>query len=134
MVIKITIPGKPIPKKRPRMAVRRGTAYVYTPPETQEYEAKAGWAARAAMGAQGPLTGQVSLRVSVYAKGNLDLDNVIKTLGDACNGIAYIDDMQVVRIIAAKHKVKDKADERVEIEIEEVEYDGLQCPAEAGLA
>jgi len=43
-MIRITVPGRPVPKQRPRLGVRmRGRwivqAHVYTPRETRRYEA-----------------------------------------------------------------------------------------------
>ena len=38
----------------------------------------------------------------VYATGTPDLDNVIKAVSDALNGIAYIDDSQVAVISASR--------------------------------
>jgi Holliday junction resolvase RusA-like endonuclease len=37
-LVKFTVPGRPIPKGRPRLGIRGRKAYVYTPPETREYE------------------------------------------------------------------------------------------------
>jgi len=49
----------------------------------------------------------------------MDLDNVAKSILDGLNGIAYVDDDQVVELLVRKHKVRCAKEERVEIEIRE---------------
>lgn len=114
---KIIIPGRPVPKARPRLGIRGRTAYVYTPPATREYEKLVGWVARAS-GCR-PVDGPVSVSLSVYARGRLDADNIAKSILDGLNGIAYEDDDQVIELLVRKHRVNKKTDERVEIEIRE---------------
>lgn len=114
---KITIPGRPVPKGRPRLGVRGRKAFVYTPPDTKEYEKLVGWVAKS-VGCR-PVEGPVSVSLNVYAKGKLDADNIAKSILDGLNGIAYEDDDQVIELLVRKHKVKSKADERVEIKIRE---------------
>ena len=116
-VIKLTIPGRPVPKARPRLGVHGRKAYVYTPPETREYERLVGWVAKSA-GCR-PVEGPVSVALSVYVKGRLDADNIAKSILDGLTGVAYDDDDQVVELLVKKHKVKRKEEERVEIEIKE---------------
>ena len=115
--IRITIPGRPIPKGRPRLGMSGRKAYVYTPPKTAEYEKLVGWVAKS-LGCK-PVDGLVSVSLHVYCRGKMDVDNVAKSILDGLNGIAYEDDDQVVELFAKKYKVKEKAEERVEIEIRE---------------
>ena len=128
VIHKITIPGRPVPKGRPRIGVRGRTAYVYTPPATVEYEKLVGWIAKS-LGCR-PLEGPVSVSLNVYARGKLDADNIAKSILDGLNGIAYEDDDQVVELLVRKHKVKRKEEERVEIEIREFTREGEQDEAE----
>jgi len=116
-VIKLTIPGRPVPKGRPRLGIHGRKAYVYTPPKTKEYENLVGWVAKSA-GCR-PVEGPVSVALSVYVKGRLDADNIAKSILDGLTGVAYEDDDQVVELVVRKHKVKRKEEERVEIEIQE---------------
>lgn len=63
-----------------------------------------------------PLDGDVCIHVELYrprARG--DLDNFLKVLFDALNGLAWADDGQVVEIHARRHE--DKLNPRVEIEV-----------------
>lgn len=59
----------------------------------------------------------MSVSMHVFYRGKMDVDNVAKSVLDGLNGVAYEDDDQVVELLIRKHKVKSKADERVEIEI-----------------
>jgi len=114
-MIRITIPGRPVPKARPRLGVRGRMAYIYTPPATKEYEKLVGWVAKAT-GCR-PVKMPVAVVLDVYIKRKLDADNIAKSILDGLNGIAYEDDDQVVELLVRKHKVKRKEEERVEIEV-----------------
>lgn len=116
-MVKITVPGRPVPKGRPRLGMNGRKAYVYTPPETKEYEKLVGWVAKAT-GCK-PVKIPVAVVLDVYIKRKLDVDNIAKSILDGLNGIAYEDDDQVVALLVRKHLVKDASDERVEIEIRE---------------
>jgi len=116
-MIAFTIPGRPVPKGRPRLGVRGRKAHVYTPPQTVEYERMVGLVAKAT-GCK-PTYGPVFVALDIYTRRKMDLDNVAKSILDGLNGIAYEDDDQVVELLVRKHKVKQKQEERVEIEIRE---------------
>jgi crossover junction endodeoxyribonuclease RusA len=116
-MIRITVPGRPVPKARPRLGVRGRKAFVYTPPATKEYEKLVGWVAKAT-GCR-PVKMPVAVALDVYIKRKLDADNIAKSILDGLNGVAYEDDDQVVELLIRKHKVKRKEEERVEIEIRE---------------
>lgn len=113
--IKFTIPGRPVPKGRPRLGCHGRKVFIYTPPATREYEKLVGWVAKC-MGCR-PVGGPIVATIDVYYRSKLDVDNVAKSILDGLNGVAYEDDDQVVELLVRKHKVKDKADERVEIEV-----------------
>ena len=115
--IKITVPGRPVPKGRPRFGVRGKKAYVYTPTETKEYEKLVGWLAKSA-GCR-PTDKPVIVSLDIYTRRKMDLDNVAKSILDGLNGVAYEDDDQVVELHIWKHKVNGKEEERVEIAIKE---------------
>lgn len=115
-----TVYGDPIPKGRPRFT-RQGRTY--TPKRTHDYESEVAMIAKAAMAGQEPL--ETSLTVCVYATFPIpqsyskkrseaclnglerhikrpDLDNVVKAITDAMNGIVYKDDSQITTIHAKK--------------------------------
>lgn len=65
------------------------------------------------------LEGDISLTIKIYRpRKSGDLDNRIKCLQDALNGVAYRDDSQIVELHA--YRYDDKKNPRVEIELEQV--------------
>ena len=128
--MKLTIYGKPQPKERPR--VIRGHAY--TPTKTAQYEQRLAreWAARYPDQAEGDLyvkmvfympipTSWSRAKKELAERGMIrpslrpDIDNLIKLVLDGLNGVAYLDDTQVVEIYASKAYSKEP---RTEVVIE----------------
>ena len=113
-----TVPGRPIPKGRPRVT-RYGT---YTPPATRAYEEAVREAWRAAGSVSFPADVPLRLVVSAHFAPSGrpsrktraamlgqphtlhrgDLDNIVKSVMDALNGCAYPDDCAVSFIAAQK--------------------------------
>lgn len=92
-MIEFFVPGKPVPKGRPRVT-RSG--HTFTPARTKTWEQLVGWSARLAMRGQKPLTGRLNATLTFYgARANADLDNLVKAVLDALNGVVYLDDKQV---------------------------------------
>lgn len=122
-MISFTIPGQPVPKGRPKFARRGSFVQAYTPEKTASYENLVKLHAAQAMAGGAPITGAVELRIwlqvaipssmtkrdraKIGTGGTLpvkkpDLDNVLKALTDAMNGIVYKDDAQIVRAVVDK--------------------------------
>ncbi len=117
-MIKLVIPGRPIPKKRPRLNSKNSRSYVYTPPETAEYERKVGWyALQAAKGKS--FSNDIAVFIKLYFKDRRfgDVDNYGKALLDAIQGIVFDNDKQVAKLHIERY-IDDN--ERAEIEIREV--------------
>ena len=136
-MICFTVPGVPKGKGRPRFARSGNRIITYTPADTVAYEAAVKAVAVQAMKGRKPY--DVPCEISIMAvlpipKGwpeskkrearldrihpakKPDLDNVLKTVCDALNGIAWKDDAQVVRA----HVTKCYDDEpRVEVTVME---------------
>lgn len=116
MNAKIIVPGRPVPKARPRPANNRRGFII--PARTMNYQRAVGWAAKRHFSA--PLTGQIKVSIILYFRGGRvgDIDNYQKSILDGLNGIAFEDDRQVQKVIC--ELVITNMDERAEIEIEEV--------------
>ena len=101
VVVEFTVDIRPEPKRR----ARHGKGRTYTDPRTVAYENAIGLAARTAMKGANPITGDVELwclfelRSARHAG---DVDNMVKAIADALNGVAYVDDRQVTREHAGK--------------------------------
>ncbi|MES2352100.1 MAG: RusA family crossover junction endodeoxyribonuclease [Pseudomonadota bacterium] len=122
-MIQFTIPGQPVAKGRPKFTVRGGFASAYTPAKTKAYETLVAGIAMRAMAGRPPsdraievlLELRMEIPVSwskakrlaasvgtVRATKKPDADNVLKGVKDACNGIVWVDDSQVVVITVRK--------------------------------
>lgn len=112
-MIHLVIPGRPVPKGRPRFNPKTGRAY--TPKETRVYERKVRLAAMA-HGVK-PIDGEVRLDLlMVYPDRRCgDLDNAIKGVADACQGVLFGDDKCVAEIHARREY--DKSNPRVEVTV-----------------
>jgi crossover junction endodeoxyribonuclease RusA len=116
----VTVPGVPVPKERPRVVTGRGRRpHAFTPARTRDYEQLvAGLAlARGVRRIDGP----VKLSVSFWCQDarRRDLDNLVKSIKDALNGVAWQDDSQVVELHATKGIDRDYP--RVFIRIESID-------------
>ena len=125
--IEFFVPGIPVGKGRPRAARRGAGVVMFTPEKTADYEALVAATAAAALPGNslahqlldGPLEAALEMRFPVPASWSKakraralagaewhtskpDADNVAKAILDACNGVVFRDDAQVVTLIAAK--------------------------------
>ncbi len=117
--------GKPQGKQRAKVSTRGGFARAYTPEETVSYEnlIRLSYATAHNDGETSfmdkPLTVEIiahyaipkafskkkrgeALAGTVRPQTKPDIDNVVKVVCDALNGVAYRDDTQVIRINAEK--------------------------------
>jgi len=122
-MIRIEIPGTPVPKSRPRAAVIAGRARLFTPAPTRSFEAAVAWIARQAMGDAQPFDEALSVEIRVHltppaswsAKQRAlalagrrwptsrpDVDNLGKSVCDGCNGIVWTDDSRIVELSVSK--------------------------------
>ena len=100
MIRRLWLPGNPRPKERPR--VYHGHAV--TPKDTARAEEAIRLAWRREHRGAKPFAGPVALRVR-FARDSArpcDLDNLVKLVADALNGLAWVDDRQIVALLATK--------------------------------
>ncbi len=108
IVVQLWIPGEPVAKERARVT-RSG--HSYTPDKTAKAEADIGWLLRQTYPSMEPATTTlfgVQLGFKLKSGSRRDLDNLIKTCLDACNGLVWVDDSQVWRIEAEKVRVAEE--------------------------
>lgn len=122
-MICFTVEGEPVAKGRARVTTKGGFARAYTPAKTVEYEKVVAMAGKIAMAGRKPLEGPLVMGLSIYRsipkswgkkdrqlaiQGDIypvskpDSDNVCKGVSDALNGVAYVDDSQIVDHIISK--------------------------------
>ena len=113
MEIRFTVPGRPVAKQRARnVRTKSGLSLTYTPEATASYENYIRMVALEHK-PETLLDGALALALTVYvAKPKTgrrqytttrpDLDNYIKTVEDALNGIIWTDDARIVDIVANK--------------------------------
>lgn len=118
-MVQFTIPGKPFGKQRPKATVTAGRARVYTPKETVSFETKVAEIARPFFPA--PIEGPVKLRIVAvfqipkswskkkqasaedeHHTQKPDGDNLLKSVKDGLNRIAWRDDCQVADVRCVK--------------------------------
>jgi len=141
MKFSLTVSGAPVPKGRPKFTANGGFAKAYTPKKTRSYESTIAQCVRSAMVEQSVgavFEGAVKVRIKAFFPipksaskrvreameqgvvpmlGRKDVDNVAKAILDAMNGVAYLDDGQVIDLRVTKaYSVL----ARVEIEVSEI--------------
>lgn len=120
MKIEFTIYAEPVAKARARAGA--GGRF-YTPKKTSDYETIVAMQAKIAMEGRAPIDSACCLSLAFHIpmpkswsqkkraqaiSGEIkhtskpDLDNLIKAVKDGLNGIVWVDDSQVVRVVAEK--------------------------------
>jgi Holliday junction resolvase RusA-like endonuclease len=113
LVLRMTIPGDPIPKGRPRFA----HGHAYTPRRTRQAERAIAILARThlSIGERWPVDGPLAITLSFHCRRASDLDNLIKLVADTLQGVVYKNDRQIVVLNAARHDAS--KDPRTEIAV-----------------
>jgi Holliday junction resolvase RusA-like endonuclease len=136
--IYFVVTGNPVGKGRPRATSRGGFVRMYTDAKTLGFEAAVADEASIAMRGLEVFETPMQLQLSayypipkswskkkrqqaidgeIYPNVKPDLDNVMKAVLDALNGVVYVDDSQVINLVATKRY---STDPRVEVYVHEV--------------
>lgn len=94
----LTVPGDPVPKGRPRTDLRSGR--VYTPHTTKDAEDALRWRLRGTRVKPNRTDGllvELTFRLATWRAA--DIDNLLKLVLDAGNGIVWADDKQVEELV-----------------------------------
>lgn len=130
---KFTVLGEPVAKERARVVGGRA----FTPKRTKAYEEQVAWEYKKQKGKfydKEPVKASIKLYFQppksiskrelakiatgeVVYTGKKDIDNIAKSILDGLNGVAYIDDRQVVELKISKQYTLEKT--RAEIELKE---------------
>lgn len=118
-MIKFTAELVPVPFKRVMTCGKQR----YNDRRYSDFKKELGYIAKIAMGGREPLTGALKLHADFYKKrknphkkGWGDVDNFLKAVMDALNGICYVDDVQVMKVSGTKNF----GEPRIEISLEEL--------------
>ena len=119
--IKITAPIEPVPFPRPSSNGKRR----FNPPRYTEFKNQLGIFAKQAMKGQAPFSGDISIVCEFWKKRPKnpasvkygDLDNLIKAVLDALQGICFVNDSQVIQIFYAS---KNYGEPEINIELEAI--------------
>ena len=110
-MLTIHVPGRAVPAVRQTRRTRYGPRSAKTDAIARydQYKATVGWAARqAGADPERPLDGDLFLHCTVFvsARGTFDGDNVLKSIADGLQGVAFTNDRQIVdwrlRIVAGQ--------------------------------
>jgi Holliday junction resolvase RusA-like endonuclease len=126
-LIRIEVPGEPVPQGRPRFSGRGGFVRSYDPPKSRAYKKKVAAAVKEQYHDE-PINYAVHVQLSIYrpiqkslskkeremrllgfhrpvVKG--DIDNYFKAVTDACTGLLWVDDAQIVSTKTNKYYSED---------------------------
>jgi len=103
-MIEFTVPGNPLPKKRPR--VNTHTRRAYSDPRSVVWEQTVAQYAMLAMVGQDALPGEVEVELTFRraSRHRVNIDNLCKAILDGMNGVVFGDDFQVRRLVATLDK------------------------------
>ena len=120
--VSFTVSGEPVAQGRPRFSNRGGFVRAYDPKKSKDAKQHIRYFATQSMRENGnePLGGPIIMKAQfgipmpksqarkrnprprMWREKKPDLDNLIKTVKDACSGVVFLDDNQVVKVVAEK--------------------------------
>lgn len=119
MEVSFVVDGPVIPKGRARTCMHNGKVHTVTPQRSRTFESRVRWLALEARNrferdrrGKWPLHAKGSYRLTITvnepSRQARDLDNILKSLADAMNGILYPDDRLVDEVHVIRHRNTDE--------------------------
>lgn len=124
------VEGDPVPKSRARFSPRSKT--FYTPERTRVYEETIAWKLREVYKGEPNEDWYYGVRAMFRCKGRQrrDVDNLLKTVLDACNTILWADDNQVLEVFGRRSDCEDSPGAEILIyRIEQKAFGSINCQA-----
>lgn len=103
-----SVPGEPVSKARARFTKYGSKTMAYTPAKTRTGEERIAWGFKAVAIGHAPMSDMafgVRAIFNASTRQRRDIDNMLKLILDALNGVAWGDDLQVTEIQASKRLV-----------------------------
>jgi Holliday junction resolvase RusA-like endonuclease len=105
IVVSATIDVEPLPKSRPRF----GKGGAYTDAKVRRYEEEIGWRLKPHVSKRNDSDDlKVHLAFRTKTRQRKDIDNLIKSIFDACNKVVWNDDQQVTELHVTLSRGSDK--------------------------
>lgn len=115
MSVSFQVPGVCVPCPRPRVPAGKKAYY---PTRYTDWIDSAKVAARQAWLGVPPLDGPVEMKVVFAgARANADLDNLLKSVMDAIQGVLVADDKQVAAVYALRLPIRDRGQACTSVEV-----------------
>lgn len=132
-MLHVTIPGEPHAQMRHRHANIGGHVRAYDPKASRNWKGYASDCMSVAMAGAAPLEGNIELTIRAFwecpvskrlkrglrprcwRQGRKDADNIAKAVQDAGNGVLWIDDRQIVRLMVEKIQAEQGSPPRTEL-------------------
>lgn len=116
-MIKLVIPGRPVPKKRPRTSLAGRKMHVYTPTETSAYEKLV--RDLAFLKVKKPFFEDIEVSIKLFFRNRRfgDIDNYAKSILDGMQEIVFENDKQVAKLHIERHIDEE---ERAEVEVKPI--------------
>lgn len=118
VLVHLTIPGEPVSKARARFTNYRSPNRAYTPEKTRQAEETFAWAFRKTVPGWKPKPSIGFGVMAIFYTESFqrrDVDNMLKLILDAFNGIIWVDDVQVSEV--AGRVVRGHGEPRTEVAI-----------------
>lgn len=120
LVATFIVTGEPVSKARARFTNYGSKSRAYTPQKVKDAEVGVALAFRAAGGrfeSDKEVTFAVEATFHNATRQRRDVDNMLKLILDGLNGVAWVDDMQVMDVYGRKRFTEGKTEARTEVSV-----------------